>query len=87
MKSQTREYEIEYDDKKYLVEVNYEIVVDYNYGSDADGNRGRTAFFLEDYAAKIQDAGDLDQESQKEVVELAFEALESDFEKGDLDGF
>ena len=44
----SKEYKFEYQNKAYRAEVDIEIVTDYHYGADADGNRGEKATFIED---------------------------------------
>jgi hypothetical protein len=43
----TYEYEIKLNDQTYYVELEGRVDVDNNYGADADGNRGTTAYFAE----------------------------------------
>lgn len=68
------------DGRKVTVEITADFVKEVNYGADADGNRGVTAYFLDDYGFEIvkkycDNGTELTKENIREVEDLVEKSI------------
>lgn len=88
--TQNEELEFEVNGKLYRIDVEVKFVTDPNYGADADGNRGMSMTFLDDWkvlAAEDEDGNVLDVKNLPAEVEAKLEKEVEKIEaKDDDDG-